>query len=138
MRGGPGFTISEGCSRIEFAGKFEQQFFNELTNIMTLEHLILPESTTDHDLEYIGRISTLKTLMIQHSEHVTDEGIAFLSDLSNLEDLHLFCLKKLSDRSTETLKKLKSLKKLNLDGTAISEAAVAELKRSLTDCEIRR
>jgi hypothetical protein len=129
--------ISEGCSRIEFFGKYKRAFFHELTKMKTLEHLILPASVTDHDLEFVGKIGNLKTLAIRHNGRITDEGIAFLDDLSNLEELDLWYSRNVSDQAIRTLKKLGSLKKLNLAFTSMSEAAVAELKTSLTDCEIR-
>jgi Leucine-rich repeat (LRR) protein len=87
----------------------------------------MPPSTVDSDLACIPDLDFAFTLVLNSTE-VTDDGLAALSQLTNLTGL---CLSEATDRGLRELGKLKSLSFLFVDGVAVTDAgatAIRELK----------
>lgn len=86
-------------------------------------------SVSDKDLDAVAKLSNLLRLRLDQTG-ITDEGIAKLSGLANLEYLNLYGTK-VSDASVEALKQLPNLKKLYLWQTDVTPEGVADLQASL-------
>lgn len=65
-------------------------------------------------------------------------GLKDLAALKNLQELDLDGCDGLTDVGLKELATLKGLKRLSLHYTKLSDAAVADLKKALPDCEIFR
>ena len=69
---------------------------------------------------------------------MTDAGLAHLKELKGLQTLHLrFCMK-VTDAGLLHLKELKGLRELRLDGIKVTDAGIAELKKSLPNVSVSR
>jgi hypothetical protein len=73
---------------------------------------------------------------------IGDEGLAELSEhlanFSNLEHLDLRYNGFLTDRCIESLPPLPNLKRIDLQGTAVSEEGIASLRRRYPGCAVSR
>ena len=71
---------------------------------------------------------------------VTDDGLAVLRSFPRLKDLTIyrdgFRERLLTDTAVRDLRNLNKLTRLNVAGGWMSKTAVAELRRSLPDCEV--
>jgi Leucine-rich repeat (LRR) protein len=92
------------------------------------------------DASTLRRCQSLREVDLSDSEDVTEAVLAALADVSTLETLNLFCCHQLRDVSA--LARSVSLRKLDLEGTAVSDTGIAGLERipsltwlSLSSCE---
>jgi hypothetical protein len=129
-----------------------------LTGLPRLRSLMISSSPlSDAGLANIGKLTNLKQLYIGWGEY-TDTGFANLSNLTNLRDLGFgadactaACLESLAGLKLDTLHiegpqvsdawlagigKLKSLRHVILLGAAVTDEAIAKLKRSLPEAEL--
>jgi hypothetical protein len=67
---------------------------------------------------------------------LTDAGLAHLRQLVGLEELILWDCKKVTDKGVPHLKALQSLQKVDLRGTKVSRAGVAEIEKALPRCVV--
>lgn len=81
---------------------------------------------SDVGVEHLATLSQLESLKINDTR-VTDEGLKDLARLRHLHTLDLFCAK-VTDRGLDHVKTMKVLRRLNVRGTGVSEAKVAELE----------
>ncbi len=100
-----------------------------------LKHVQLAQSgVTDADLRLLGECSELVELDFGECPAITDQGVAHLKQLKNLEHLELLDAQ-VTDRGLEELRGLLALRILNLDGTNITNtgmptiATLHELRR---------
>lgn len=132
----------------------------KLTNLRELN--LGTVKVTDTGLEWIGGLTNLEKLSLWHCERITDKGLMYLQSLTNLRGLNLegtpitdaglehlgalanlgelslsFCAG-ISDQGLVHLEPLTRLKSLALFGTSITEDGVAELRKALPNCDIRR
>lgn len=114
-----------------------------LTNLQTLN---LRGSTVagDGGLENLREMKALHTLDIGDTKRrtppaplvfLTDEGLAYLKDLTALENLDL-CFAHVTDAGLAELRDMRSLHHLNLVGTKVTKAGIEELKKALPSIEI--
>lgn len=140
--------------------RIDNQSLGYLARCTSLEHLVLPGSTEDSGLEQIaaiphlttlqltsggapvlsdrgmiaiGRIGTLKALLVATGMDVTDEGLAAFAGLNRLESLWLLCnSRKPSDGGLAGLSELKNLADLNITvphGSAMTLTGMGALTR---------
>jgi hypothetical protein len=131
-------------------------FFSDPTVAM-----VAGDDWSDDDLACFEALPTLKSVRLGPALRVTDDGLAHLENLSQLESLslssrgitdaalvHVKPMTKLQilllpmspsvkDDGLVNLRGLKQLKNLNVHGTAITIEAVAELQKALPNCDIR-
>jgi len=95
---------------------------------------------TNDGIVHLQGHANLETLEL-HNTNVTDDGVAALKDIPTLRTLVLFreswrgqCP---SDSGLKHLENITQLEELEVSGGWASEAAVADLKNALPDCEIR-
>lgn len=125
-----------------------------LAKMLQLESLVLPETTSDAGLLHVAGLTNLRSLIHQstysgnHTQSVTDAGVARLSNLSNLQELslwssleedglkHLSNLKQLrklwlfhsvSDHAMEHLPELPLLEDVHISGTQFTDAGIGAL-----------
>ncbi len=102
----------------------ELGFIGELT---TLETLVVDHTElTDISLVAIQRMTCLKRLSLRGSYKLTDGGLEHLAGLKSLEDLDLSHTH-VRGSGLRMLTGLESLKKLNLDGSRLADAEMADV-----------
>lgn len=135
------------------AGKNSISDISPLSGCQSLRQLIISDNQIS-DLTPVAGLSNLTTLEIANNQ-ITD--ILALSGLSNLSTLNLSgnsvtdikALKTLSSLTmldlsgnpvsdVSTLSSLKGLLELNLSGTKVSKEDIADLKKALPDCQVRK
>ncbi|WP_222435511.1 M56 family metallopeptidase [Allorhodopirellula solitaria] len=110
-------------------------YFSTLPKIETLS--FQGNHFTNKGLKHLQDMEQLKMLVLGLGENeVNDDGLRFLSGLTNLERLGLQN-SKVTDAGLRHLKSLKNLKELWLQGTDVTEAGLAELRQDLPKLEVR-
>lgn len=97
----------------------DKPMFSELCSLSQLEHLGLPQCTTDEFLESVASLKQLRFLNASGTE-ISGKGFHWLTKLENLETLDLRGTK-LNEDSLETLKGVKSLKILLLAHSKVTD-----------------
>ena len=108
---------------------------------------------TDEGLGQLGRFSQLYGLYIGNVHYdklirpggvkyntvplITGKGLANLKDLPNLQVIQLMG-PQTTDSDALALRELKHLTLVELVNTSVTEARVAELKKALPNCQVRR
>jgi len=70
---------------------------------------------TDTTCQHLTKIkATLKALQLSQCERLTDEGLEWIGQLTNLQRLSLYCCHQLTDRGIQHLSKLTNLVQLDL------------------------
>ncbi len=88
----------------------------------------------DEGLNHIVGLSHLHWMYLTHSE-ITDEGLAYLIQWHELDDLKL-AKTEISDAGLHHLEGLTHLRFLNLTDTKVTNAGVAKLQQALPKCRI--
>ena len=91
-------------------------------------------AVTDDDLAHLRGLPNLESLEI-HSPDITDAGLEHLKTLTTLKELNLHSTN-VTDAGLEHLIGLTGLKTLNLHGTKIKPEGVDKLKQALPQCKI--
>jgi hypothetical protein len=121
-------------ANVEFV-RLEFHFDNELSQLATMTHVktLFCHEVADADVDYIVELKELKELHIMGGDErlsgvkFTDIGLAKVSQLENLESLHLLGTD-ISDAGLVHLKKLNHLQTLDLGGTGITDAGLIQLR----------
>ncbi|MCZ6767530.1 MAG: hypothetical protein O7D32_11440 [bacterium] len=92
---------------------------------------------TDEGLVHLKDLTSLQTLDFSWCSRITGAGLEHLKELTNLRDLSLYKTK-VTDAGLVHLKGMTDLENLALPVLGTSDAGVAELRKSLTKCEINR
>ena len=82
-------------------------------------------------LEYVGTLSRLKDLSVQHSKYISDEGVEHLRHTRSLQTVYLLGTSLITDNSLEALGKLPNLQRINVQSGNISDTGIGHLK----DCK---
>lgn len=98
---------------------FDKPSFSDLCSISQLEHLGLPQCSTDDFLESVASLKQLSFLNASGTE-ISGKGFHWLTQLGKLEMLDLRGTK-LNEDSLETLKEIKSLKVLLLAHSKVTD-----------------
>jgi len=109
----------------------------ELNRLKQLEVLDASHPTMNDG--FIGNFQNctkLRKLSLSNSA-VSNEGLKMMSKFRQLEELHVNGCKGINDAGLMFLKTHKQLKKLDLDGTSCTAAAVQGLKKQLPNTTIR-
>ncbi len=107
---------------------FSDRMISYLERFPNLEVLLLNNKpVTDTGVEHIAKLTALKRLSLLGCR-VTNEGLAHLASLASLTDLDLGRNQGVSDEGLPYLTGL-PLTKLNLGGTAVSDAGAEHLKQ---------
>lgn len=116
-----------------------------LTGLRRLKSLAVSGWATDTSLEYVSKLKRLEYLWLHEAVEVTDEGLAHLSKLTQLQGLRLTGRwgaagvqdsAKITDQGLEALHGLKRLAFLYLDTIDVTEAGIDKLGHILPNCEI--
>lgn len=89
---------------------------------------------TDDGLAYLADLSQLEEIYAGYNP-ITDIGLQHLANLHNLRVLTLNCTL-ITDAGLDYLSGLKNLKTLNVSGSKVTGAGVAKLQASLPGCSI--
>lgn len=106
---------------------------DRLPNLAVLQ--LVNASASDAGLRKLGKAESLVMLVIIGSSKVSDDGLAELAGLRNLETLSLDCAS-VTDAALVHLTRLKKLQNLNLTGTSITAGGVHRLQQALPNCRI--
>ena len=87
--------------------------FCEQNKLSTLDLSSFGNKVTDEELKLIKSLSHIKKLVIQ-SDIITDEGLAAISSLANLEHLNLSECRQITDKGIAAISSLANLEHLNL------------------------
>jgi hypothetical protein len=99
-----------------------------------LQALDLKEThITDAGLEHLKGLGDLRQLCL-YATRTTEDGLQHLSGLENLETLWVWSI---SDKGLTSLKGLRKLQMLRLGRCTITQAGIADLRRSLPDLKVR-
>lgn len=93
-------------------------------------------SLTDYGIDSIAVLANLRELRLGGTA-IGAGGLEKLKGLRQLERLNLQGCKRVGDDAVAVLASFHALRLLDLNGSAITQAAVAELRRKLPKCEIR-
>jgi Leucine-rich repeat (LRR) protein len=103
--------------------------FEALRDPTPLKHLkgLAINVPSDEHLAFVAKLPQLECLRLYHDHNVTDAGLKHLKGLRNLKEL---CLTgtKITDAGLEQLKSLKGLRWLYLDRTQVSDTGVQHFK----------
>ncbi len=114
----------------------DDQFKELMTRAVRLEHLGLGESRiTDKGLEAVRCRPELTMLGLGRSPLLTDQGMANLLQLPGLGFLGL-PETAITDDGLKTLQKIATLKQLDVRGTKVTAAGVAEFQKALPNCKV--
>jgi internalin A len=80
----------------------------------------------DSDLLTLAEIPTLQKLDLSHTR-ITDLGFQHLKKLANVTEANLYYAELLGDEALAAMKSWKNLKKLNVRGTKVTDAGLANL-----------
>ncbi len=107
----------------------------QLPSLPNLQELEFTRNTllTSADLLQFARFGKLRVLDLSYNGKLDDTGWDSLAAHPALEELVLSNTR-LTDASVPTLSTLKKVRKMNLRGTKITSAGLAELKKSLPRC----
>ena len=112
-----------------------------ISKMSNLEELDLSEIAliTDTDLAHLSQMNQLKKLNLWRVQ-ITDEGVASLSGLTNLEWLNLDNVGYLSDEGLPHLKDMTKLKFLHLGSTSVGDEGMKHLVtlQALDDLKVTR
>lgn len=130
-------------SSIDNVDKALQYYINKFTpppypkrgaTINSRKEIIMKNSVIDDDLKYLVFFNELKELYIIKSKKVTDEGMEYLKDLTNIELLTLWGTN-VSIKGLEKLSKLKNIKILGLADTRIIDEDLKNIADIFTNLE---
>jgi len=94
-----------------------------------LERLfVVKGDITDAGLETIGQLGSLKILGLSQCDKITDDGIAHLSSLANVENLFLHNNDLLSSAVLARIKPLKTLKRLGINAAKVNAEDLRHLQ----------
>lgn len=101
------------------------------------DNLVIFDKTqlTDDDLKALDNATLIRSLAIVGSQ-ITDDGLAHLENLKQLEYLDLKKNKRLTDAGLVHLEGLKDLDQLILIGTQVTPAGVKKLQQKLPNTKI--
>lgn len=140
---GEGITaISQACPRLErldcgSALNLQPEDFRPLAGMKMLRQLTVPAAcVNDAAFAEIAQIPGLETLSAWDTP-ITAKGIAALKPAKLLTALNISNCKSVDDSALPALKDLRFLRDLTLRDTAVSEAAVTELRKALPRCRIQ-
>ena len=85
---------------------------------------------SDNGLGFLHAMPRLWSLCIQYVP-ITDDALAGLAQLMNLESVNLGSLKRVGDRTVVALERLPHLREVNLARTGVSNAGLQHLNRGL-------
>jgi hypothetical protein len=109
-----------------------------VANLGKLVQLDLYEELASNEgLAQVGKLTGLKILNL-HVGPADDAGLASLRQLRGLEELTLGGLGKVTDAAVEHLIRLKGLKRLQVNGTRITDAGFKRLRQALPTTEIKK
>jgi Leucine-rich repeat (LRR) protein len=101
-----------------------------------LEHLDLSGTQVeDQFAKELGGLTALRNLSIRHTP-ISDGALKYLEPLTNLEELDVGGVTRITDAGILHICKLTNLSKLNLEGTQVTAEGVLRLRRSLRKCKV--
>ncbi|XP_043940625.1 F-box/LRR-repeat protein 12-like [Protopterus annectens] len=109
------------------------------TSCKEIVHLKLHRcQISDSALHFVGRhLKQLHSLNLTNIPALTDAGLTCLASLKKLESLNLkYCCQLSAGGITFVCKQLPSLKYLNLDGIALEEHTLQNIRHSLSSCTV--
>ena len=117
------------------------QHLAALTKLETLS--LMDTSITDDGLDHLKSLKKLKHLDVSGTlkqVNITDRGLVHLKGLTNLQTLNLNFCRQITDAGLVHLKGLTNLQLLYLSAFVpkVTDAGVAELKKALPKCQIRK
>ena len=95
------------------------------TSVRTLQ--IGGQQVTDENLAYVGEMTGLEELCIEWAFHLTDKGFLHLSGLKRLPILDIG-KSKMTDASLEAIRKLTNLEQLRIGGEGFSDRGLQKLR----------
>jgi hypothetical protein len=95
------------------------------TSVRTLQ--IGGQQVTDENLAYVGQMTGLEELSIEWAFHLTDKGFVHLSGLKRLRILDIG-KSKMTDASLEAIGKLTNLEELRIGGEGFSDRGLQKLR----------
>jgi len=114
------------------ASKLTFQDCRALVGAASLEHLRLSLLADAGDgLSALADLPHLRTLDLSHGLKITDADLTQLAELQHLEELDLRYCTRLTKHSLKTLATLPSLKRVNLSGTRMPAAAIADFEATI-------
>ena len=117
--------------------KFGYQGFVHLKDFSALEELRANSANvTDGSMDGLKPVKSLKILSLTGNQ-ITDAGIAAISGMQPLEELHLRDNAGIGDRCITRLLRLKNLKNVDLQNTSVTGAGAQKLKKAVPDCTIQ-
>ena len=136
---GVGLKALAACRELD---RFEWQFqpisaaaLEELSQLPKLESLLFNSSVfTERHAMAVGKLK-LRNLQI-HSSRVDDSMVRHLAGMERLETLDI-THNPITDQGLAELKKVTTLKKLQLQGTRVTAAGVADFQSSLPNCDVQ-
>lgn len=109
--------------------------FDALHDLPRLESLYLSHTRVTNDaITKLKRFPSLRSLHLNGTA-VTDAGIPALAELAGLTDVGLVNCD-VSDRSVAALGSMSNLKRLDVTGTGLTAAGIAQLRQALPNCSV--
>lgn len=97
---------------------------------------VLGSNVTNKGLAYVGELTQLESLHLIGTQ-VTDDGLAALADLKELRFLHLVGTK-ITDKGLRHIAALKKLEELDVRGTPVTDEGLNHLRKALPTLRVIR
>jgi hypothetical protein len=117
------FPKSQPPGPIWLTRLFGDDFFADVAYVQLLD-----DRVTDETLRQIARLSNLNSLYMPNSDRVTDQGLAFLGDMTTLETLTV-AFPLATDDGLVHLQRLSNLADLNITTSNITDAGLVHLSQ---------
>ncbi len=115
--------------------RIDDSIAQQLVLLPSLQYLDLGDTAvSDNALRGVGKLRNLRELVIDRTK-ITDAGMKHLTTCSNLEVLVL-CLTDITDRGSIVVRGLRSLRRLDMQGTLITELELEQLRKALPQCRV--
>jgi hypothetical protein len=101
-------------------------YFSDVAEVAFQADNFAPVDVTDSDLQDIAALSSLRTLIIAHGRHVTDNGVRSITGLADLSQLELSGCS-ISDEALLYISQLRRLEALNLNRNSVGDVGLEHL-----------
>ena len=105
--------------------------FDKLLQLKNLKSIGFGAKITNESLRHVGKLRSLTHLSFGHAKQIDDDGLLYLSDLTNLERVNLWHTG-MSNEGLETISALPRIRAIIAGGTKITDSGTRCLRKNQT------
>ncbi len=124
--------------RVDISGELTQSDYESLARLKTIEKISLPKSANLDNLKAVLAVDSLRSIMFERNDNVTNEFIKEISLLRNeLSELHLASCKNVDRGCVQYLKSMSKLERLSIGSPKFDQQTLRELMKAIPNCKIQ-